>query len=92
MIVIMSDDNINIVKGTTCFAQQELHKVPCDRTNCRKWFESPDDFNCVLLAARKGPQKQEQIGKYFGLTRMRVCQIEKGILEKARTLNRPSSS
>jgi DNA-directed RNA polymerase sigma subunit (sigma70/sigma32) len=41
----------------------------------------------VNIAAKKGPEKQEKIGNYFDLTRMRVCQIEKTILNSIKKDN-----
>jgi hypothetical protein len=75
---------LNIVAGDTCFLKHEQHNIACEKCECRQWFDNEDSQNCVILAAKKGPQKQERIGQYFGLTRMRVCQIEKGILAKVR--------
>jgi hypothetical protein len=78
-------DNTNdIVAGSVCFEAHEKHCLNCQKKGCRCWFKNPSSYNCVILEARKGPQKQEKIGKYFGLTRMRVCQIEKNILERIR--------
>jgi len=73
-----------ILKGTTCFAVHEELGVPCEKKSCRCWFNNNETLNCVNIAAKRGPEKQEKIGEYFGLTRMRVCQIEKNILVKIR--------
>tara|TARA_Y100001970_G_C14050872_1_gene758859 strand:+ start:233 stop:367 length:135 start_codon:yes stop_codon:yes gene_type:complete len=35
-----------------------------------------------LLAAKEGPRTLQQIGDLHGLTRMRICQIEKIAIEK----------
>ena len=45
-------------------------------------IDSPASYNCVLIAAQEGPMTLQQIGDIFGITRMRVCQIEKKILKK----------
>jgi len=41
-----------------------------------------DTQNCTLISASGGPKTLQEIGDVFGITRMRVCQIEKGILSK----------
>lgn len=74
----------NIIKNDTCFAAHERYDLPCLKQSCRCWFNNPKSLNCINIAAKKGPEKQEQIGQYFGLTRMRVCQIEKSTLYKIR--------
>lgn len=48
----------------------------------RHYVDSLKDNNCVLcLVNRKGPMSQEEIGKYLGLCKMRVSQIQQ-IAEK----------
>ncbi len=75
----------NQIKNLTCFAAHEMLELQCEKKSCRCWFNNPETFNCINIStAKKGPEKQEKIGAYFGLTRMRVCQIEKNILIKIR--------
>lgn len=76
--------NDKIIENDTCFSAHERLDLSCNKQACRCWFDSPEHLNCINIAAKKGPEKQEQIGQYFGLTRMRVCQIEKAILYKIR--------
>lgn len=80
----MSNKKSNkIIKHLTCFSAHETLNIDCQKKSCRCWFDNPDSHNCVVLCTKKkGPHKQEDIGKYFGLTRMRVCQIEKSIMKK----------
>ena len=40
----------------------------------------------VIIAAAEGPHTLQKIGQIYGLTRMRICQIEKSIFEKIRTM------
>jgi DNA-directed RNA polymerase specialized sigma subunit len=46
------------------------------------WLKSDENQNCTLVAARKGPLSLQQIGDMLGVTRMRICQIEKKVIEK----------
>jgi DNA-directed RNA polymerase sigma subunit (sigma70/sigma32) len=39
-------------------------------------------MNCTIVAAKEGPMTLQQIGDIFGVTRMRICQLEKKILKK----------
>jgi DNA-directed RNA polymerase sigma subunit (sigma70/sigma32) len=41
-------------------------------------------LNCSLIASEEGPLTLQEIGDCFGLSRMRICQIEKGIFKKIR--------
>jgi DNA-directed RNA polymerase sigma subunit (sigma70/sigma32) len=45
------------------------------------WMNSEKDLNCCLLAAQEEHTLQE-IGDIFGVTRMRICQLEKMIIRK----------
>jgi len=74
---------LNVIKNTTCFAVHDKLNLNCQKRSCSSWFNSSKNNNCVILCAkRNGPHKQEEIGKYFGLTRMRVCQILKEVVKK----------
>ena len=83
----MSNNN-KVIKNDTCFAAHERYNLPCLKTSCKSWFKNEDNLNCINLASKKGPENQEQIGEHFGLTRMRVCQIEKSILNKIKKNNK----
>jgi len=54
----------------------------CSKESCRYWLELERHKNCTLLASKEGPMTLQTIGDIFGITRMRVCQIEKKILNK----------
>jgi hypothetical protein len=66
----------------TCFNAQELLGTPCKKQDCVNWINCAKDKNCVLISAKSGPKTLQSVGDIFGLTRMRVCQIEKSILKK----------
>jgi len=42
-------------------------------------------LNCSIIAAQSGPKTLQEIGDYYGISRMRVCQIEKSILKKLKS-------
>lgn len=80
----MKSKGDEIVKGTTCFKVLKENNVDCQRKACSNWISHEGGNNCVLISATEGPYTLQEIGKIYGLTRMRICQIEKEILEKAR--------
>lgn len=75
-----------VVGGTTCFATHAQFAVNCKREKCKHWISHPETQNCVLIAAQKGPYTLQKVGQIYGLTRMRICQIEKNIFEKIRRI------
>lgn len=76
-----------VVNGTTCFAEQAKHNTDCQRQRCKHWIENPGSHNCVIIAANEGSHTLQKIGQMYGLTRMRICQIEKSLFEKIRQLS-----
>jgi hypothetical protein len=70
------------IKGTTCFAEHNRHKVACHNNTCRYWHQESNCQNCILIAAYDGPKTLQQIGDMFNVTRMRICQVEKLIFKK----------
>ena len=72
----------NVVEGVTCFSVHGKYNVDCQRTGCKNWIGNKPSNNCVLIAAQEGPRTLQDIGKFFNLTRMRICQIEKSIYGK----------
>lgn len=76
-----------VVDGTTCFAVHAERGVDCQRKRCKQWINNRDNHNCVIIAANDGPHTLQKIGQIYGLTRMRICQIEKAIFEKIRQLS-----
>lgn len=86
-VAVLKHDVIEspVVKGMTCFAAQAKYKTSCKRRRCPHWITSSYNQNCVIIAAQNGPHTLQKIGQIYGLTRMRICQIEKNIFEKIRT-------
>lgn len=48
-------------------------------------MDCPAQLNCAVLAAkREDTRTLQEIGDIFGVTRMRICQIEKAVMSKLR--------
>ncbi len=71
-----------VLEGTTCFREHKAAGTPCLQTGCRYWIDCDKSNNCTMIAADKGPMTLQEIGDIFGVTRMRICQIEKSVLKK----------
>lgn len=71
-----------VVDGTTCFAEHAKNQVDCQRRRCPHWIDFKEGHNCVMVAAQDGQHTLQTIGQIYGLTRMRICQIEKSILDR----------
>ena len=65
-----------------CYEKCNIENKCCEVKSCRLWVESEKLKNCTLIGAKSGPMTLQEIGDIFGITRMRVCQIEKKILAK----------
>lgn len=81
LTVVSTQANV-IVENTTCFSELSKHDTDCQRKRCQHWIPFSEEHNCVLIAAKNGPRTLQDIGKVYGLTRMRICQIEKGIYDR----------
>jgi len=75
--------SLPIVKET-CFETIEKLGCSCAKRECKQWIPYEKGANCVLITTRKGPLTLREIGDIYGLTRMRICQIEKKIYKKIR--------
>lgn len=78
--------NEDVVKGATCFAMHKKYEVECNKKDCKYWINNKNGQNCVVLTAQSGPKTLQEIGEMYGLTRMRICQIEKNIYKKLKVL------
>lgn len=80
-----TNTNDDVIKNTTCFKILEENNVICHRKKCDFWIENEKGHNCINILAKDGPFTLQEIGNLYGLTRMRICQIEKDIYEKIRS-------
>ena len=78
----LKKNNSNVVPNTTCFKEHEKFRVNCLKSQCSYWHADENFHNCILIAAKHGPMTLHQIGEMFGVTRMRICQVEKLIFNK----------
>jgi hypothetical protein len=73
-----------LLSNTTCFKANSELGLDCQANSCRHWINCAGANNCSILASRHGPKTLQEIGDLCGLTRMRICQIEKSALRKIR--------
>ena len=69
-------------KDYRCVLKVKKKKGGWPKKECRHWIECDENKNCSIIAADDGPRTLQNIGDYYGISRMRVCQIEKSLLEK----------
>ena len=75
LIIVIKDSFIDIFEKNKIIQIIEIFKdIECN-------FDKKEDFNCAILCAEKGEHTLQEIGDIFGITRMRVCQMEKIILK-----------
>ena len=78
---------MSVLKNTTCFKEHEKRNLTCKKKSCKYWLKHSSSKNCAIIASNTGEFKTlQQIGDMFGLTRMRICQIEKVALSKIKSL------
>lgn len=88
---VVNQNNNAIMEGSTCFSVHAKYGVNCQRKQCPNWISHAAGHNCVMIAAGNGSHTLQEIGQIYGLTRMRICQIEKSIYEKIRNASHLSS-
>lgn len=77
-----NNENKEVIEGTTCFKVLSENNTICQRKKCHSWINNEKGHNCINILAKNGPYTLQEIGDFYGLTRMRICQIEKDIFEK----------
>lgn len=77
-------DKNSVYDNTTCFKAHKNKNKSCKNKKCRYWHDlNSNNNNCIInLVDNKENFTLQEVGEVFNITRMRVCQIEKSILEK----------
>jgi len=72
-----------IIQNTTCFSEHQDRRLTCKKTSCRNWMKDAVSLNCAIIGAdEKESRTLQEIGDIFGVTRMRICQIEKNVKQR----------
>jgi len=77
---------LKLIDDRACYSLHEFYNVNCEKKTCKNWIDYTDGKNCVIIASKTGPKTLQEIGKIYNLTRMRICQIEKNIYQKVKTV------
>lgn len=73
---------------TTCFNAHLQCKKSCENKKCRYWHDNNHINNCIINAVnQQNEYTLEEVGEFFNVTRMRICQIEKNAIQKVRDIN-----
>lgn len=66
-----------------CYEYNKKNGKKCQKNKCKYWIKHKESNNCVVVGASKENYwTLEKIGSIIGVTRMRVCQIEKKAISK----------
>ncbi len=76
------NNSLPIIQNTTCSNEHKKRNLKCEKKDCRLWIDSESHLNCTVIGSKNGPLTLQEIGEIFGVTRMRICQIEKSIMKK----------
>ena len=71
-----------------CFEAHECYNTHCKKQECRYWINHKKSMNCTIIAAKDCPMTLQKIGDIFGVTRMRICQLEKKIVLKLNNITK----
>ena len=81
---ISEKKKLSVLNSTTCYEEVDKYNCSCERRGCKQWINFPNGKNCIMITTQNGPLTLNEIGEIYGLTRMRICQIEKSIYNKIR--------
>ena len=71
-----------------CYEYHNKTGVECEKMSCRYWIDCKDSQMCCLNLCKKNSSLTlEDVGKLFGVTRMRICQIEKMAVKKLKSIS-----
>ena len=66
----------------TCFGKTILENFDCNNKDCIYWYKNGSNKNCIINASNEKNHTLQEIGDIFGISRMRICQIEKKAINK----------
>ena len=78
-----------------CVTKCKSATVACPNSDCGHWMDYGEDLNCSLIAVEKHPGglTLREVGDRLHISFVRVCQIEKGALQKLKKrIEKPVSS
>jgi len=64
-----------------CFGKINDSNTNCNNIECKYW-ENKCKNKCAILQSNNNEHTLQEIGEIFGISRMRICQIEKNALNK----------
>ena len=73
-----------VVDNRSCFTIMHETSTECDRASCQNWVSMPEALNCSIIGARSDKMTLHAIGRIYGVSRMKICQIEKEALAKVK--------
>ena len=82
----MSNTEISESSKDLCFEVYKSCQKNCTQKNCRYWHDLSESNNCIINKSNNNPHTLQEIGDILGITRMRVCQIEKRIIKKLKNM------
>ena len=83
----MINDKFKEIELNACFNVHKNYSKNCSNTSCRYWHDLEESNNCIINKSNNNPHTLQEIGDILGITRMRVCQIEKRILKKIKDIS-----
>jgi len=79
--------NNNQIADKTCFYYHKKLNKCCQKSECRYWQNNLDENqNCIINKANEKEHTLEEIGNIFDISRMRICQLEKNIVNKLKNI------
>ena len=82
----MINNKTNEIESDACFNVHKNYSKNCNNTSCRYWHNLEESNNCIINKSNNNPHTLQEIGNILGITRMRVCQIEKIIIKKLKNM------